>query len=163
MLKEPQLDADAPWQQRFRAPSILYSRLAKAAPSRGLVVTNRSGQYQLYAWDVPTSDLRQVTYDPTGKQFGYIQPDGRFLYYLVDKQGNELGHYVRVPFEGGEEQDITPRLPLYSSFDIAVSKAGNLIGLSVAEGEDRGMDLYALEPVEDGMMGEPRKLRRPAE
>ncbi len=156
MLKEPQLDAHAPWEQRFRAPVVLYSRLAKAAPHRGLVVTNKPGRYQIHAWDVPTGELRQVTSDPTGKIFGYVQPDGRYIYYLVDRQGNELGHYVRVPFEGGEEQDLTPGLPAYSSFEIAVSRAGNLIGLSVAEGEDRGMQLYAIEPAENGEVGEPR-------
>src|SRR4029079_4775510 len=138
MLKEPQLNVDARWQQRFRAPRILYSRLAKAAPDRGLVVTNRSGEDQIYAWDVPTGDLRQVTHDETGKLLGYIQPDGRYIYYVADKQGNELEHYVRVPFESGDEQEVTPGLPDYSSWEIAVSRAGNLLGMSLAKGEDQG-------------------------
>src|SRR5690242_9457035 len=143
MLKVPQLGADAPWQVRFRAPVIMYSRPAKEAPDRGMVVTNRSGEDQIYAWDVPYGNLRQITHDPTGKLFGYIQPDGRYIYYMVDKQGNELGHYVRVPFEGGDEQDVTPTLPDYSSFDIGVSRAGNVLGVSIARGDDQGMELYA--------------------
>lgn len=158
MLKEPQLDTNALWKQRFRASRIAYSQLAKATPQRGLVISNRSGRLHLYAWDVPSSELGQITHNPTGKAFGYIQPDGRFIYYLADQQGNELGHYVRVPFEGGEEQDITPGLPIYSSFGIAASRGGNLLGIAVAEEGGEGMDLYVLDMDGDGEAGEPRKL-----
>lgn len=48
MVREPQLDNSAPWKQRFRAPIIARARIARLAPTRGLVMSNRSGIYQLY-------------------------------------------------------------------------------------------------------------------
>src|SRR5690349_9190483 len=111
MLKEPHFDTNAPWKERFRAPVILWTQLAKAAPTYGLAASNRSGVYQLYAWDVPTGALTQLTQRSTGKPMGVLSPDGRYVYYLDDEQGNEIGHYVRIPFAGGAPQDITPDLP----------------------------------------------------
>ena len=48
MVREPQLDNSAPWKQRFRAPIIARARIARLAPTRGLVMSNQSGIYQLY-------------------------------------------------------------------------------------------------------------------
>ena len=108
-----QLDDKAPWKQRYRAPIVLWTQIAPANPARGLAVTNRSGKNQLYAWDVPTGALRQITNQPAGIQYGGISGDGRYIYYLDDEQGNEIGHFVRVPFENGEAEDLTPDLPPY--------------------------------------------------
>ena len=49
---------EADWKQRFRVERILWSALAKERPERGLVASNRSGRYQLYAWEVPVGELR---------------------------------------------------------------------------------------------------------
>ena len=115
MLKTIDLTKNAPWKQRFRAEMILWSQLAYLAPGRGLVGMSKSGNYQLYTWDVPTGTLRQLTTRPDGVFLGFISPDGRSVYYLQDEGGNEIGHWVRVPYEGGEPQDITPDMPPYSS------------------------------------------------
>jgi dipeptidyl aminopeptidase/acylaminoacyl peptidase len=119
-------------------------------------VSNQSGKYQLYAWDVPTGELRQLTDRPEGILFGSISPDGRHVYYLADKGGNEIGHYVRIPFEGGEPQDITPDMAPYSSFSLSSSQAGNLIGFSVANAE--GFHLYCLALENGQVVGKPEKL-----
>jgi Tol biopolymer transport system component len=58
-----------------------------------LRATNRL--YELYAYDLSSNSLRQAT----RARFGTISPDGRDLYYLDDKQGNEIGHIVRIPFD----------------------------------------------------------------
>ena len=90
MLREPQLDNSAAWKQRFRAAVIASARIARLDPTRGLVVSNRSGVYQLYAWDVPTEELQQLT-RPEGMPFGVISRDGRYVYYFNDTKGNEIG------------------------------------------------------------------------
>ena len=36
----------------------------------------------------------------------FVDPAGRFVYYLQDTDGNELGHWVRVPFAGGPPEDF---------------------------------------------------------
>src|SRR3712207_242659 len=67
MPGELRLDDAAPWKQRFRAPVTLWTQLAKVARNRGLLASNRTGVFQLYAWDVPSGDLTQLTDRPDGK------------------------------------------------------------------------------------------------
>jgi dienelactone hydrolase len=156
MLRELRVDDAAPWKQRFRAPVILWTQLARAAPTRGLAASNKSGAHQLYAWDVPTGELTQLTDRPEGKPLGVISPDGRYVYYLDDQQGNEIGHYVRVPFEGGEPQDITPDMPPYASFSLVISRAGNLIGFTLANPD--GFHLHCIDLGPESTLGKPRLL-----
>src|ERR687885_432903 len=158
MAAELRVDDAAPWKRGFRAPVVLWTTIARNAPTAGLAVSNRSGVYQLYAWDVPTGDLTQLTDRPEGILFGILSPDGRYVYYLDDRQGNEIGHFVRVPFAGGTPQDVTPTLPPYPPAGFAVSQAGNRMGLTVADPE--GYHLYGLDLGPDGTVGAPRPLYR---
>jgi hypothetical protein len=81
MAAELRVDDSAPWKQRFRVPVVLSTTIARNAPTAGLAVSNRSGACQLYAWDVPTGDLTQLTDRPEGILFGILSPDGRYVYY----------------------------------------------------------------------------------
>jgi dipeptidyl aminopeptidase/acylaminoacyl peptidase len=141
-MKPLNLDENAPWKQRFRAPSILYSLPARRNPQRGMVVTDQSGMYQLYAWETETGKLRQITHQPTGLWLGFISSDGRNLYYLKDDHGNELGHFMRVPFEGGEDEDLTPDVAPYSSWSLAESRDGSLLAFIAAR--LGGSEIYAV-------------------
>ncbi len=156
MLKEPLLNDNAPWKERFRAPTVLGATLAEKAPTRGLAVTRTGGAYQLHAWDVPTGALTPLTDHPEGKLFGTLAPDGRYVYYLQDAGGNEIGHYVRVPFEGGAPQDVTPDLAPYASMGLSLSLSGTRLGFSVADRE--GFHLYVMDFGADGEPGTPRAL-----
>lgn len=147
---------DEQWQQRFRAPVVLGTQLARDNAERGLAVSNRSGVYQLYAWDVPTGTLRQLTNTPEGKLGGFITADGRQIYYHEDVGGNEIGHFVRVSFEGGEPEDVTPDLPPYSPAGVAVSRDTNLFGFTLA-GDD-GFGLYVVDLPAPNQIGEPRPI-----
>ncbi len=124
------LNADAPWKQRFRAPAIAGSARAAQNPSRGLIASNKDGVYQLYAWDAKTDQLTQLTHDPAGVPQGFISADGEHVYYLRDRSGDEIGHYVRLPFSGGEPEDITPDLPDYASHSFSESDSGNARGFT---------------------------------
>jgi len=162
MIKEPLLDKDAPWKKRFSAPVVLYTQLAKGAPSRGLAVGNQTGTMQLYAWDVSTGKLRQLTTRPEGVLFGEISQDGRHIYYMGDQKGNEKGHIVRVPFEGGDPEDITPDLPPYNVFNLssyfATSVSGTVIGLVIPDSE--GFHFHLIELGLKGKLGTQRQLHR---
>jgi dipeptidyl aminopeptidase/acylaminoacyl peptidase len=141
-MKPLNLDANAPWKQRFRAPAILYSLPARQNSQRGMVVTNQSGIYQIYAWDVATGNLRQVTHQPTGLWRGFISAEGGYIYYLKDDHGNELGHFVRAPFDGGEDEDITPDLTPYASWSLSESRDGSVLAFIAArKGET---EVYAI-------------------
>jgi dipeptidyl aminopeptidase/acylaminoacyl peptidase len=138
-----EIQPDDTWKQRFRAPVVLYTQLAQENPARGLAVSNRSGIYQLYAWKVATGELTQLTDGPEARVFGAIAPDGRYVYYLADQQGNEIGHWVRLPFEGGEPEDMTPDLPNYASWSWDFGRAGTIGGFVAAD--DEGFHLYVIE------------------
>ncbi len=151
-MEQFQAEKPAAWQQRYHAFNILKTSLAAANPKRGLAVTNRSGRYQLYAWDVPSGDLRQLTDSSTGVSSGYISPDGRYVYYLKDQEGNEIGHFMRVPFEGGTPEDATPDLPPYASLGIGplISQDGKWAALSFAD--QTGFHLYGAEVEPSGKL-----------
>src|SRR5215213_7964981 len=151
-------EVEAPWKQRFRVERILWSALAEERPARGMAVSNRTGRFQLYAWEVPTGQLRQLTDRPEGVVFGLIDSLGRHVYYLDDTGGNEIGHLVRVPFSGSEPEDVTPTLPPYTTFGGLTSAAGNLLAFTRADAE--GFALTAVDLGTGGEMSEPRVLFR---
>jgi dipeptidyl aminopeptidase/acylaminoacyl peptidase len=153
-------EVEAPWKQRFRAERILWSGLAEGRPDRGLVVSNRTGRYQLYAWEVPTGKLRQLTDRLEGVLFGFIDALGRHVYYLDDTDGNEIGHLVRVPFAGGEPEDTSPDLPPYSTWGGVISATGNLLAFTRADTE--GFTLTAIDLGPNGELSEPRDFFRSA-
>jgi len=148
---------------RFRAPSIGNTQVAAQDRTRGLVVHNKSGAYQFYAWDISKGEMRQLTNRPEGTSLYacFLSPDGRFVYYLNGNQGNEIGHYVRIPFEGGTLIDLTPDLPQYSSLAgdpcFANSRSGNIVGFTADSPE--GFHLYCIDVAADGKFGQPRLLR----
>ena len=84
MLNQLHTADDAPWKQRFRTPLTLGTQIAKANPGSGMAASNISGVFQLYAWDVASGELRQLTNRPEGQLFGALAPDARFVYYLND-------------------------------------------------------------------------------
>lgn len=155
-MKPLDLSPDAPWRKRFTVPLVPISRVAGRNPSRGLATSNQSGVYQLHAWDVATGHMRQITDAPAGVVFGGISPDGRWIYYHRDQQGNEIGHFVRVPFEGGEPEDITPDMPLYSSFSLTQSMNGAVLGFSTSTRD--GDTQYVMPIAPDGTPGSRRVL-----
>jgi dipeptidyl aminopeptidase/acylaminoacyl peptidase len=156
LMQPLNLDDRAPWKERFRTPWIVGSAIASRDPARGLVHSNESGRAQLYRWHTPTNEREQLTSRPGGIQSYYFSPDGRFVYYLEDDHGNEIGHFVRLPYNGGEAVDVTPDLPLYSPAGFALSRDGSMLGLTA--GTQGGFHLYAVSLDPDGNAGESRLL-----
>ncbi|MBV9278761.1 MAG: prolyl oligopeptidase family serine peptidase, partial [Chloroflexi bacterium] len=145
------------WERRYRAPKPMWSRVARRARERGLVGTNPDGIYQLYAWQVETGELRPITSAPQGVLFGVISPDGRYVFYHTDEGGNELGHWVRVPFEAGEPESLSPELPPYFSFSLGVSGDSRRTGFSRATPE--GFIVSLVDEV-GGQLTRPREIFR---
>ncbi len=155
-LRALRTDDDAPWIQRFHAPTVLWTMLAKALPERGVAASNQSGIYQLHAWDVPSGDLRQLTYKPQGVVFGSISPDGRYVYYFDDEAGNEIGHWVRIPFEGGTVQMVTPDMAPYSTTFLGFSPDSHALGFTAAKRD--GFEVYAMSLGSQGELSAPQSL-----
>lgn len=126
---------NAPWKQRYRATSVRWSQIAAQNSARGVVCSDRSGAFQLYAWEVETGQLRQLTDRPTGTVSGEISADGSAIIYHQDMKGNELGHFVSVPFEGGTETNLTPDFDPYPSWLFAENKLGTHQGFITTDQE----------------------------
>ena len=141
LLKRLNLNADAPWKQRFRAASIECFRAAQDS-SRGLVSSDKDGVWQLYAWNAETGDLTRLTDQPAGIPGGAISADGDHVYYLRDRRGDEIGHYVRVPFAGGEPDDITPDRPEFASHFLAECASGRALGFCAVDDDGFHMLVY---------------------
>jgi dipeptidyl aminopeptidase/acylaminoacyl peptidase len=124
------------WAARFRAPAIFFSSIAIDAPDVGLISTNASGEPQLYRWDTATGALTQLTFEPTGRILGQLSPDGRWVTWLADTAGNEIGRWVAIPSSGGEPVEVTPSLAPYASDDFAFSRFGSRIACITAS-DDR--------------------------
>jgi len=148
MLKSLDLSDSASWKARFRSFNIPWSQLAHLNPDKGIITSNESGVYQMYAWDVPTGTLTQMTDFATGKANGYISADGRRLYYLHDEEGNEIGHYFYKDMETGETRDISPDMPQYASFYFTESYSGNYYGFGTAN--QYGFIIYVIDNTTGG-------------
>jgi hypothetical protein len=98
---------------RFRAPRPAWFQNAHLAPNRGIVWGDYRGSYQPPAWNVSSGKLQQLTSRPNGVgyTFGTLNPEGTFVYYHEDDGVNEIGHFVRIPYERGAATDVTPKLP----------------------------------------------------
>ncbi|HVP40559.1 MAG TPA: prolyl oligopeptidase family serine peptidase [Candidatus Krumholzibacteriaceae bacterium] len=158
MLKKPSTAKNAPWKKRYLIPRIRVE-VARTCPNRALVVSNKSGLYELYAFDLISKSMRQVTNRPSGTVFGTISPDGKHIYYLDDKKGNETGHFVRVPFEQEKQtpQDLTPSLPPYSTLSCFIDDTSSHFGITVPTKE--GFDSYVIRLSGDSI-SEPRRISR---
>jgi dienelactone hydrolase len=162
-----QLQHDALWKQRYRLPVTYGLQIAAHAPTRGLALSTRSGVEQLYAWDIPSGKLVQITHSPEGTgntadgiPGAVLSPNGRFVYYLDDTKGDETGHYVRIPFDGGTPEDITPDLPLYVGFMFNFNVSGNLCGFTMII--DGVYHICTLAIQSDGCIGERKILYQSA-
>lgn len=75
-----------------------------------------TGTAQLYTWDRETNTHRQATDRPTGTYVGALDPQGEYLWWFDDPEGDGFGIWKRQPFKGGEATPALPGLaPAYPS------------------------------------------------
>jgi dipeptidyl aminopeptidase/acylaminoacyl peptidase len=148
------------WEKRFRINENLMVQVARSNKSRGLVSSNRTGVLQLHAWNVRTGEFQQLTHFPTGKSMGKISPDGRYVYFLKDQGGNEIGHFVRIPWAGGEMEDISPDLPPFASYTLDFSADGRKL-VFMAAGQD-GFRIFVMNLGPTGELSQPRLIYKGA-
>ncbi|MFE1024496.1 S9 family peptidase [Streptomyces sp. NPDC058818] len=123
------------WEKRFRAPRVSLPDWAEDAPDRSLFVSNATGTYELYAWDRSTGEQRQVTDRPNGTTDGVLSPDGDWIWWFDDKDGDEFGVWRRQPFPGGEDELAVPGLDPSYPAGLALGRDGGtaVIGRSTDE------------------------------
>ncbi|MEX2046678.1 MAG: alpha/beta fold hydrolase [Chloroflexota bacterium] len=152
--------SEATWKRRFRAPVVMFPTWAREKPDRLLYLSNAGGKFEVYAWDKATGDRRQVTDRAEGTGYrvsSRLDPRGEWIWWFDDEKGNELGRWVREPWEGGQPETIAPQLASAYSGRIAIhsgerADAGGfaVIGRSRS---DEGSSVYV---VRDG--AQPRRI-----
>jgi len=92
--------AETRWRARFTAARISLPDWALHAPDRSVFVSNASGTFEVYTWDRATDVRRQVTDRPSGTHDVALSPDGEYVWWFNDTDGDEFGVWVREPFAG---------------------------------------------------------------
>jgi dipeptidyl aminopeptidase/acylaminoacyl peptidase len=93
-------DTEARWRARFAAARVSLPNWAHDAPDRNVYVSNASGVFEVYAWDRATDTHRQVTDRPNGTLHATVSPDGEYIWWFADTDGDEFGTWVIEPFAG---------------------------------------------------------------
>jgi len=132
----------------FKTPSVQYVFAAQEAPYRTLVVSNRSGDYQLHAVNFMTGFHRQVTKKKNGALFGSLSPGGERIYFLDDTEGDEQGHFIQTRFTKDVPFNITPDNEPYFSYSIQSNADGRVLYFT-ASLEDKNR-LFAARGNQDG-------------
>ncbi|MEU8758620.1 prolyl oligopeptidase family serine peptidase [Streptomyces sp. NPDC048659] len=136
---------DAPgWERRFRAPRVSLPEWAEEAPDRSLFVSNATGTYELYAWDRADGGQRQVTDRPNGTTDGTLSPDGQWIWWFADTDGDEFGVWLRQPFGGGADEPAVPGLEPSYPAGLAIGRDGTVVvGRST---DEDGSTVHLLRP-----------------
>ncbi|WP_316522636.1 S9 family peptidase [Kitasatospora brasiliensis] len=115
------------WEQRFRAARVSLPDWAEDAPDRALYVSNATGTYEVYAWDRATGAHRQVTDRPNGTTDAELSPDGDWIWWFDDHDGDEFGIWRRQPFAGGPDEEAVPGLGASYSAGLALGRDGTVV------------------------------------
>ncbi|MEU7091031.1 S9 family peptidase [Kitasatospora aureofaciens] len=150
-MSEEKKSALPAWEQRFRAARVSLPDWAEDAPDRALYVSNATGTYEVYAWDRATGTHRRVTDRPNGTTDAELSPDGDWVWWFDDHDGDEFGIWRRQPFAGGPDEEAVPGLAPSYSAGLALGRDGTVVvGRST---DEDGTTLHlrrpgAAEPVE---------------
>ena len=122
------------WEDRFRAPRVSLPEWAEDAPHRCLYASNATGTFELYTWDRTTGAHAQATARPHGTTDGTVSPDGEWVWWFDDSDGDEFGTWRRQPFAGGEAVEAAPGVPAGYSAGCQVGRGLSVVGVSSDEG-----------------------------
>jgi dipeptidyl aminopeptidase/acylaminoacyl peptidase len=99
------------WQRRFTASRIIQLAWADQAPNRLGAVTNESGSWQAWAWDLTTGLRRQISESVVGVEEVHVLPDGSGVVWWLDETGDERGWWMVSPFDGSDARPLAPAIP----------------------------------------------------
>ena len=121
------------WKQRFRAAKTTFPVWARDDADRLIYLSNAGGKYEVHTWDRSTGVHRRLTDRSEGTGYrvpSRLEPSGKRVWWFDDAKGNELGRWVREPFEGGAREAIAPELAPSYSAGLAVGSQVAILGRS---------------------------------
>ena len=139
-MGDPLTTAESTWEARFRAPRISLPAWARDAPARCVYVGNATGTFELYTWDRSTGTTRQATERPNGTNDGQLSPDGEWLWWFDDTDGDEHGHWNKQPFAGGSAVNAAPGVPAGYSAGCEIGSTLSVVAVS----SDDGSTIYTV-------------------
>ena len=154
-------DGSPAWEQRFRAARVGLPEWADDAPERSLFVSNATGTFEVYAWDRGTGAQRQVTDRANGTTDAALTPDGEWIWWFDDTDGDEFGIWRRRRFDAafgpdpaaaGRETDqaAVPGLPPAYSAGLALGRPGTGVTAVVGRSTDAdGSTVHLVRPGAD--------------
>src|SRR3954451_3492459 len=131
-------------RRRFRPPLLAALQIAAGVRRSAVMSSSQSGVFQTYAIDLDTGAMRQLTNADAGTVLAYLAEDGRSLLTLEDEGGNEVGHWVSIPVQGGDRTDLTPDMQAYSSWTVAADRAGTQVAIAITT--DDGTEIVVVSP-----------------
>ena len=152
------------WEQRFRAARIDLPEWADDAPQRSIFVSNATGTYEVYAWDRTTGVQRRVTDRANGTTDAALTPDGEWIWWFDDTDGDEFGIWRRQPFTGpaaaagsgpaavsstppAPDEEAVPGLPPGFSEGLVFGRPGTGVTAVVGRSTDQdGSTLHLVRP-----------------
>ncbi|MGC7099331.1 prolyl oligopeptidase family serine peptidase [Amycolatopsis lurida] len=133
--------AEARWRARFGAPRMSVPEWAIDAPDANIYVSNASGVWEVYAWNRATGTHRRVTDRPNGTMHAVPSPDGRWIWWFNDTDGDEFGSWVRQPFEA-EPGAAEPAIPgVHDGYPAGLDIGHRMVVVGVST--DDGSELFA--------------------
>ncbi|MDQ2845503.1 MAG: prolyl oligopeptidase family serine peptidase [Actinomycetota bacterium] len=111
LLSDPA--AEDRWKARFSAVRMSLPDPARDAHDRAVFVSNSSGRYELYCWDVASGRQLQCTDRPDGTTLGTLSANGKGLWWFDDTAGDEFGRWMAQPFGAapGSAGEALPGVP----------------------------------------------------
>jgi len=144
------------WEQRFRAPTILFPTWSRHQPDRLVYASTESGRSQLHSWDLATGTRRRITDESVGVLGGHVSADGSRVVWLSDLTGDEAGRFVGAPFESGlpvsgAEADPLEGFPAGWDEGLALGRERTVAAIS-------GMDGFSIWVAEAAGLRAPARL-----
>src|SRR6266511_993724 len=90
------------WKRRFRAPSLTLPHWAVGDPERLVYASNRSGSWQVHAWDRRDGSQRQVTDHACGVEMRAPRPGVEGLLFLDHYKVDVIPVWRLEPFHVGD-------------------------------------------------------------
>ena len=130
-------------------PDLVFSRgvldATWSADGKQLFLsTNLTGRYNIWRTDADGSWPVQLTQSDDSQQGLAVSPDGRTLYFLQDKGGNEQYDIYAVPTGGGAARDIT-NTPDLREEALVMAPDGRSMALSVKKSGQGQTDLAVMD------------------
>jgi dipeptidyl aminopeptidase/acylaminoacyl peptidase len=116
-----------------------------SADGRQLFIsTNLTGRYNIWRSDAAGSWPVQLAQSDDGQDGLTVSPDGRTLYYLQDKGGNERYDIYAVPTGGGAPRNLTNSPEVQESAPL-MAPDGSAIALSHKRGDQGQIDVAVMD------------------